>query len=169
MSEKQGGFSLLEVLVAAGALALLTLVGMRGLNVLIEQYARMHVREEEFHAIRDLGTRLQHIVDQRQDHRFFREPGIVLEGAAFQDGFHVRSVRLRTWLGDAGEAVWELSLNHNIWQERTQFSNAESDEVRQRRLTYTGRIVLKSVNDHSVDKGVFRRWTFPDAFSGRAQ
>jgi len=167
MRSKRSGMIWMEVLVSVGALAFLSLLGMRSLNLFLERLMTRQAIEIEIMEILGLGERLQKIYDQRRDDSFVLLPGVQRGGESTDENLSLKQMELRTISPSGKLAIWELRDAGGRWTEY--LKEGELAESPGRNFTYRGKVVIypESGPDGGFPKS--EHWSFPDCRSQRAQ
>ena len=173
MTSRRNGFTLVEVLVALGLFALVSLMGYRGLNSLIDGQRHLQTRDEKWHALDHCFIIFHSDLDQATDRPIRNSSGVEEEGmsADFEAGgvldalitwTKVGSPNLGTLAAAPQRVSWRLR-NHQIerlsWEALDQGSrNAPKPSVI---LQHVERFEVRLLGPAGPQQAWDRRWRKP--------
>ena len=162
------GSAWIEIIVSIGALALLSVLGMRTLNLFIERLIVRQAVEQELTEIRGLGARLQRMFDQRRDDSFASVPGLKIEGKPVRGMFSLRRMEIQTLGGSGQPASWLFQESEGHWTEQLQVEEGPMT-FPVRNLDYHGEILMHPDAISKDGPPEAQRWNFPGCRSQRAR
>ena len=162
MENKSRGMALIELVVALGAVSLVTLLGMRGIRSLLEKMAQQATTELENLSVEGLSESMRSAWDQRIAHFLSDDPWLFVDGQGVDGGYALHSIEIATASGELAPCRFKLRREGTRW--RLGWEN-EAKKTAWRTLSYAGDILtdLPPGRYSKQESPLLVRFRFPDA------